>query len=383
MDKYVFDIAALIERYLRNDLSAQEEQYLLEVLAQDENKRQILARYKNTAESSQRLNRMNRLDVDAAWLALKKQRAKQKSRKLTWFAYAAAIALLLGVSVFFLLPERDASIVVDVTGRYANDVLPGKNKAILTLSNGKQLLLGKEKMACKEEDGTTLDASATELVYPMGQDAKEALVNTIEVPEGGTYSVVLPDGSRVMLNASSKLIFPIQFTRQERKVSLIGEAYFEIAQNHTQPFKVALGDKTVEVLGTTFNISTYNERLITTLVDGAVRVKSSSNSVVLKPGEEASWHAKSFAVQVADLDKAQAWTKGYFYFDGDNAKDVLEQLSRWYGLELIYKTNVSNTHYSGSIKRNNKLSVVLNSLNDSGNLSFQLDGKRLIVWQKK
>jgi len=386
MDKYVFDLATLIERYLRNDLSEQEENHLLEVLAKDKNKRQILDRYKNTSDATKRLDRMNRLNVDDAWLTLKSKKEKNKKQHTgKWFAYAASILLLLGIGAFFLFYQRDDSIIDDTTGKYANDVLPGKNKAILTLSNGKQLTLGDESVAMREEDGTQLNVSGDELVYQniTKKSTKGILVNTIEVPKGGVYRVILPDGSKVMLNSFSKLVFPVQFDDQERKVSLVGEAYFEVAQQRARPFKIILNDKMIEVLGTTFTVNAYKGQMTTTLIDGSVRVKSASDMVILKPGQAAFWQTDRFKIHKADLDKVQAWTKGYFYFDGDPAKDVLDQLARWYDLELVYQTDATNTHYSGSIKRSNSLAVILNQLNNTGNLSFTLKGKVLTVLSSK
>lgn len=262
---------------------------------------------------------------------------------------------------------------------------PGKNKATLTLSNGEQLSLGEESVAIQEDDGTRLQVSGDELIYQnnITKNTKETLYNTIEVPKGGVYRIILPDGSKVMLNSLSKLVFPVRFDGYERKVTLMGEAYFEVAQQQMHPFKITLDGKVIEVLGTTFVVNAYDGQMATTLIDGSVRVRSNAHMAVLKAGQVAFWQTDGFRVQRADLEKAQAWTRGYFYFDGDPAKDVLEQLARWYDLKLIYQTDVTQTHYSGSIKRSNSLAVILNQLNNSGNLSFSLKGKVLTVHRSK
>src|SRR5690606_29124747 len=159
-------------------------------------------------------------------------------------------------------------------------------------------------------------------------------------PRGGQFQVMLPDGSKVWLNAASSLRFPTAFTGKERNVEMTGEAYFEIVKDAKKPFKVSVNDMTIEVLGTHFNVNAYTDekKMATTLLEGAVRLTKGTEKMALKPGEQAQWASggNSFGITHPELDQVVAWKNGYFRFNGDNIVDIMKQLSRWYDIDAVY-----------------------------------------------
>jgi ferric-dicitrate binding protein FerR (iron transport regulator) len=197
--------------------------------------------------------------------------------------------------------------------------------------------------------------------------------------------VTLPDGSRVWLNAATALRFPTAFTGKDRTVELTGEAYFEIAPLKDQPFRVKVGEMTVDVLGTHFNVMAYDdeESFHTTLLTGAVRVEGGKTARLLKPGEEArlSLDTKDLLVAEADTDQVVAWKNGLFQFEGATLKEVMRQVARWYDVDVHYAGTIEK-HFSGFIARKAPLADVLHLLERTGKTSFTLEGRTVTVKPK-
>ena len=384
MQEETFEFAQLLSGYLRDQLTEEEENHLMEILQKDESKRKILEYYKHTAPAQERLNYMNSLDLEAAWQKVNKRHSKksQPNYKLRFFKYAAIFAIIIGsVSLWLLTNQKDDKIIPDITHNYKNDVLPGNNIAELILSDGKKILLDSGKIAFQEKNGTNLSGSTGKLIYANQEnaDVAETLYNTLIVPRAGTYTLQLPDGTRVWLNAMSELKFPLQFGSKERKVELKGEAYFEVVKDSRHPFKVTLDGSVIEVLGTSFNVCSYNQKSRTTLVEGSVKIQNSSRTGFLKPGEQSVTSNSELKISKGDIEKATAWKNGYFYFRNDGIEPVLEQISKWYDLKITYKAKVPQIHIGGTIRRKVKLSEALQMLKDVSDLSFEIDGKNLIV----
>jgi len=201
---------------------------------------------------------------------------------------------------------------------------------------------------------------------------------------GGEYQVVLADGTKVWLNALSSIRFPTSFKGSERKVEITGEAYFEVAKNARMPFRVIGGSQTVEVLGTHFNINAYPDEsaVATTLLEGSVKVAMHDGQAkVLKPGEQALIFKEnnSFRVKEVDAEDAVAWKNGYFQFNDDDLKTIMNQLSRWYNVEIVYQQANLDQKFGGTISRSKNLSQVLRILELTGNVRFRVEGRRITV----
>ncbi|WP_316818871.1 FecR family protein [Pedobacter nyackensis] len=384
MQKERFEFAQLISRYLLNKLRPDEEKSLMKAVKEDENKRQILEYYRDSVPAQERLDYINSLDLDTAWQKINERHGNQiKSRsKLKILKYAAVFALLISsFSLWLMISKKDSKIIPDLTNNYHNDVLPGGNVAELILSDGKKISLDSGKVAFLEKNGTNLLANAGELIYNNSKptaEADEILYNTLLVPRAGTYSLQLPDGTKVWLNAMSELKFPVTFHGKDRKVELKGEGYFEVKKDVSRPFKVSLNGSEIEVLGTSFNVSSYEKTSITTLVEGSVKINFADQKAFLKPGEQAVVNS-SILISKGDVEKATAWRNGYFYFDNDGIVPILEQIGKWYDLKIIYKTKAPKLNIGGSISRKVKLTEVLQMIKDVSNISFEIEGRNLIV----
>ena len=216
-----------------------------------------------------------------------------------------------------------------------------------------------------------------------GSSASEILYNTISTPRGGQYQIELPDGSQVWLNAASSLRFPTAFAGKERKVEISGEAYFEITKNKSMPFVVKINEAEVQVLGTHFNVMAYNDEAAvkTTLLEGSVKFKSSDNTSTLIPGQQSQLtkDGKVKVVDGVDVDKVVAWKNGAFNFHGEDMDAIGRQLARWYDVEVVNNSKIEGLFYAEDIPKNIKLSEVLKMLQLTGEVSFKVEGRRIIV----
>ncbi|MEJ7558352.1 MAG: FecR domain-containing protein [Pedobacter sp.] len=308
----------------------------------------------------------------------------------SWAKYSAVAAVFLVISTSILVFRNH-----QLNGKYAltaaDDLEPGGHRAILTLANGKKIILdtaGTGEIA--SESGITVTKTKDgQLVYTVANvsgDDGGIVSNTITTPNGGNYQVILPDGTDVILNAASSLTFPTSFKGAERAVTLDGEAYFEVTKNEAFPFKVESGKQTVEVLGTHFNINAYHDEPIvkTTLLEGSVKVHSGTAHALIKPGQQTlvTWtDVNHINTREADLDKEMAWKNGAFSFDNDDLKSVMRQIARWYDAEVIYEGEFPNDTFIGGISRNSKLSQVAQIL-ALNNINLKIIGKTIRVSYK-
>ncbi|MBO9151360.1 FecR family protein [Chitinophaga sp. GCM10012297] len=298
-----------------------------------------------------------------------------------WVRYAAAAALLLGVSAYLWKTQRPVQPPVAAGVRPEENFAPGHEGAVLTLADRSEVLLdsaGNGLIATQH--GTEVMLQDGTLTYEGAPN--EVAFNTMRTPRGRQFRLTLPDGSKVWLNAASAITYPTAFTGGERNVEIEGEAYFEVSGDAAKPFRIKTGEGAeVEVLGTRFNISAYrnDEDMRTTLVEGAVRVTSQQRSRVLAPGQQAIVTARQLKVEErADITKALAWKNGLFDFSGMPLQTVLRQLERWYDIEVEYRGAVKNIEFYGKIDRNASLNSILRVLKASG-ADFRQEGRKLIM----
>lgn len=302
---------------------------------------------------------------------------------------AAAMAIFIlacgGLYYWLQKPVKQKAIASNKP-HVIHDILPGKNKATLTLANGAVIELNSAKVGVVDNKGNAVVKKVKEgqLLYEANQAAaKQAQLayNIVSTPRGGQYQVVLPDGSKVWLDAASSLKFPTAFTGTDRIVELTGQAYFEVAKNAAKPFKVKVDNLEVRVLGTHFNIMAYSSEatIKTTLLEGSVRLTSGNATDVLKPGQQGTLHQNG-EIRVADVntDGAVAWKNGYFDFNRDNIHSIMNQVSQWYDVNVTYEGKVPEDEFVGKIERNVKLSQLLHIL-ELSHVHFSVEGKNIIV----
>ena len=322
--------------------------------------------------------------------------ARDGYRRMRWLA--AAVVLFVVAGTAWLL-ERSPSVrpaVATAGVVVAHDAAPGSSKAVLTLADGQRVALDSTHGGViGRQGGEELVSRDQQLVYQqVGETSGGFGYNVLTTPRGGQYTVVLPDGTKVWLNAASYLRYPTTFDGRSREVELRGEGYFEVAARADQPFRVdvlrgkrgadnagGLEPLRVDVLGTHFNIMDYDDEpvLRTTLVEGAVRVSKGVAAVVLRPGQQARLEGEDrLVVSEADVEEAVAWKNGLFKFDGAGIGQVMRQLSRWYDLDVEYIHGEPKDRFQGELYRDVRVSELLKILEASG-VHCAVEGKKLLV----
>ena len=300
-----------------------------------------------------------------------------------WIA-AAAILLIIAASGFWLMYADNSSASPPISV-VPGDVQPGKDGATLTLADGSRLVLdnmGNGVIA--NQSGSSVMLNNNQVTYSAAEGDRENIVqyNTLTTPAGRQFHIQLPDGTDVWLNAASSIRYPTSFTGNERKVTISGEAYFEVATDKRKPFLVDIDNKaTVEVLGTHFNINSYSDErnVQTTLLEGSIKIRNNKQSILLKPSQQVVLENGTMQlIEDADINIIMAWKNGSFRFRNTPLQDVLRQLSRWYDVEVSYQQHVPQMAFTGAIKRNLALSEALRVLEVLG-VNFSIEGKHLIV----
>jgi ferric-dicitrate binding protein FerR (iron transport regulator) len=313
-------------------------------------------------------------------------------RSYRWIAAAAVITAILAAGYLFKAARQEAipaSVAPTKGGILVHgDLPPGGNKAVLTLGNGRQIVLNSADNGLLSTQGKTkvIKINKGLLTYRGASvnvvKAGEVSYNTVATPRGGFFEIVLPDGSKAWLNALSSIRFPTAFIGKERKVSITGEVYFEVAQNVSRPFEVSAGEMTITVLGTHFNIMAYQDESMVkaTLLQGSVSVNAGKRSVLLKPGWQAdlSQDGKVKLVKNSNVDEAVAWKNGVFWFQDDDVQSVMRQLSRWYDVDIDIVGEI-NDRFTGSIPRNINFSKVFELLQRTGSIHYKVENSRIIV----
>jgi len=310
--------------------------------------------------------------------------------RMRWMAAVAAVLLLLIVSGYLLrgyFPSIKTTGGMPVAKTVIHDVAPGGNRAILTLADGKTIVLDSAangKLA-QQGDIKVVKLQDGRLGYEGSAAVEEEVrYNTITTPYGGKYQVVLTDGTKVWLNAASTLVFPTVFKGTTREISLKGEGYFEVARNASKPFVVKVGDMRVDVLGTSFNIMAYEDEAAvrTTLLEGAVRVGAGGVSRALEIGEQGVWdkRGKMEVIHDADVEQAVAWKNGLLQFHSTSMPVIMRQMARWYNVQVVYASeDIKNESFSGSIHSSENISEVLKMLELTGTVHFDVTGQMITV----
>lgn len=296
-----------------------------------------------------------------------------------WLPYAAILAVALTMTWYFW-DNRGLGQLAVGTVVQTEDIAPGGNRATLTLADGRTIDLSEAQSGIVVADKRIVYEDESEALLDF--EAEKTIPLILSTPKGGTYQITLSDGTKVWLNAASTLKYPSHFSHDERVVEIEGEGYFAVAKDPSRPFKVASGNQRIEVLGTEFNVSAYNDEkdVKTTLVEGSVQlqVDASSEQMSLVPGEQSLLSGTSLRKREVDVTPYVAWKDGVFNFDNTTLSDMMKQMSRWYGVEVIYESDVPNERFSGVMSRDVTLQTVLELLSIS-EITFRIQGNQLIV----
>ena len=324
------------------------------------------------------------------WQSIQQQEYKSK-RSWQWLPAVAAVAAVLIAALYLYFPRELISRGRVAAERSLTDFKPGGNKAVLTLSNGQQIVLDQSTDNKLASQGT-IEISQTaggELVYhqvkPQKDHHPENMSNTMSTPRGGQYQLVLSDGTRVWLNAASSITYPVVFSGKTRAVSITGEAYFEIAHNKKMPFIVSSANQEITVLGTHFNVCAYSDdpATITALVSGSIHIRNlnSGASKTLTPGQGAriSPSDKDIEIYAVNTDESISWKNGYFIFDNQDIGSIMKILGRWYDVDIECRTANSLERFGGSFSRNKNLIETLKNLEKVGKMHFKSEQGKILV----
>lgn len=306
-----------------------------------------------------------------------------KRRRFIKIGSSAAAVLVVAVSVFIAINHQSKESLEANQG-----IKPGTDKAVLVLNNGKEIDLSENKEILLEEKDTKIESDGKTLEYHSEKKhkrrKKEIIYNTLKVPRGGQFFLVLSDSTRVWLNAESELRYPVTFSGEKREVNLIGEAYFEVTKNKEHPFVVHSESQDIEVLGTSFNVSAYNDNKFvrTTLVEGSVRINSPSQEIYLEPSFQTvlDLQSGSAITQRVKTELYTSWKDGNYYFENENIENILKTISRWYDFEYEFQNQeAKNVCFTGSISREQKIENIFKIIEETQQIKMTAYDKKLVI----
>ncbi len=376
------DILILLLKYRRGDISDAELRELVQWADSHPRYKEVLADFspgRYGSAEDQDLGEFHAsgesLSFDRLLERIEAQRNRVRGRQRSWMAVAASLLLIGVVGAYLLFMQQDANL----PGTPVVSVVPGSKKAMLVADGGvRQAML----------DDAGLFVSDSGMFYADGRAVSEAMGTvdqqlSLVVPRGAEYQVTLPDGTRVWLNSESTLRFPGNFASEERVVEIVGEAYFEVHRDTRRPFVVKSNYQRITVLGTSFNVKAYaaDNLNTTTLVEGAVRVQSSDGAahISLNPGEgSVVGYSQKLRLAEHDVQQAISWKHGEFSFNQTPFEEVIKQISRWYNLDVEYRSGIPNEYFTGQLNRAVDFQIVLEFLRSS-RIDLELLSNKLII----
>jgi len=355
---------ALIEKYNRGEASPEETRLLENWFVSESAKQQAEPVNENYALIQQEI-----------WDRISAQRSQPAKTRRLWprIAAAASILVMLSAGGFFLFKPKQQQLA-------KHDIPAGGNKAYITLAGGQRINVtdARTGLLAKQGHVQIIKKADGKIAYEGKADLSN-VYNTVSTPVSGQHSVILPDGTYVMLDAESSITFPVQFAPNKREVKLSGHAWFVVKYNKQQPFSVLAGKTLVNDLGTQFDLNAYPDEpaVTTTLVEGSVAV----NHKTIIPGQQALVQDNQVSIAPADTTAITAWKDGNFIFRNQDLKVTMRQLARWYGLTINYDHAPEHLQIGGNISRSRNLSVVLAAMEQTGEVHFKLNGRELTVTQ--
>ena len=381
------DIARLIAEELTGTIDEKDRVVLARWLDEDERHRK---EYTNILESLKAGNEAwkdqerGRQLMESRWGVVKSHVIRKVGRRMVWGKYAAIILLCVSIGTFWFVNEEKQQEMKDVA---VAKIEHGSMKAQLVLANGRKVDLTPETKLQLEEVGGTRILTSENMVKYSGEDTlteqlAEVKYNTLIVPRGGEFSLELADGTRVWLNAGSRLRYPVVFTGEERRVEMDGEVYFEVAKNKEKPFIVTVNGVDIRVLGTSFNVSAYQEDVVTTLVEGKVQLKRGDEQVVLSPNQQAIWSDDKFKVKQVDARNYVLWKEGIFYFEDVDLERILDDMARWYNVNIFYMNpTLKKMKFSVEIRRYGDINEILRRIEQTKRVKFEIKDRTINVYE--
>lgn len=384
----------LLDKYIMDTIRPEEAELLIRMIGQTEHQQEIQQfidgyfqgdGYTDTGSPALRDEIQARLQASIRQME-SPARVVHLGKKWIWAAAAIVLAALTGGIYLYrnISPAIRSEAYLKPSSK--NDLPPGGNKAILTLSNGEKIILDSAANGFLVRQGSAkiLKLNNGQLAYNASNaPATSVAYNTLSTPTGGQYRLLLPDGTKIWLDAASSITYPSSFTGAERKVEVTGQAYMEVAKNEKQPFIVQHGKMQVLVLGTHFNVNAYEDEATvkTTLVEGLVKVANGQSSLLLRPGQQAALDKQGNISLSEKVDTAAvlAWKEGMFHFKATDIGTVMRQVARWYDVTVQYEGGQVTQRIHGMIPRTLSAANMFKVLEAAGGVHFKIDGKKVVV----
>ena len=313
----------------------------------------------------------------------KRKQQRRQYRLLRWSAVAAVVAISMVVGIISLPADRkEWAVQVPVQ---ASMILPGDSKAILTTASGDQVALaGKEEQYVSIGQEDYVRSVEGRLIYADTLQQQEKLqYNRLSIPRGGEYTLVFSDGTEVILNSNTELTYPVRFGKKERVVSLSGEAFFQVKKDASRPFYVKVGEVTLRVYGTSFNVNTQDKNVIrTALVEGSVGIKGNGREYRMEPSQLAEFSKTGDfkSLHEVDIYPYIAWKEGMFVFEDWSLEDIMETLSLWYNVDVFYASEkIKGYHFTGHMPRYQQIDKILNAISRMVKVNFTITGRTIVV----
>lgn len=387
--KQQFYIAELISKHITGSITAEEERELAAWREESPSNQELFDRLCDSEEFREHYLRSLNFNKQEGWQMLNRKMHTLKRRNLlVTIGRCAAILLLpllIGVTTYRMV--TDENTVAEQMRNQNIQILPGEKRATLTLEDGRVIdLKNTGETSMNEKDGTTIQIDSTTLNYKLTDEARTAktptqIFNKVDVPRGGEYALTLSDGTRIHLNSMTSMRFPVRFAGDTREVELEGEAYFEVMPDR-KPFMVKYNGVTVQVLGTCFNVSAYpGQASHTTLVNGAVKVSlDAGGEHVLSPSQQTYLEPGSSELQVRTVDTSlyTSWVNGKIYFKDARLEEIMNSLSRWYDIEVIYADDdVKELRFGCNINKYKEITPFLELLERTDKLEIEIKGRTI------
>jgi transmembrane sensor len=382
----------LFQRYFEKTASQEERTELANLIGDQQNKEQFMQLLTTAWDKYEGKNR-DAMPDDISHAMLRNilpvasTVAEAPVRRMLWRRIAAAAAILIiiagGYGIFFYKSRTPDPVAKKET--VVDDARPGTFKARLTLADGSHIALDTARAGnLATQGGTTVINSGGQLLYKQGVDDQPVTYNTLSTNRGETYSLLLPDGSKLWLNSASSVHFPVAFSGKERRIEITGEVYIQVAKDASHPFIASVRGMEVLALGTEFNINAYTDEsaISTTLIEGSVKVTQQTANRLLKPGQQTKLvpGGELSVAKAVNTEEVVSWKEGYFHFESADLQTILRQFARWYDVEVVYEGQVKNRKFFAIVKRSSTLKNVLALLHDN-EIVYKVDGKKLIVSQ--
>lgn len=382
-------LAELFQKYVDKSITEEEYAELFFYIRNPETKEQVLAFMDKHNRKVQSDALVHEIDWDGMYANVTSPKKLVGRKRISLWKYAAAAAVFVVGSFTLYYVAQETEIRKPLA--YHNDVLPGGDRATLTLADGSQIVLDKnEKGQLATQGGISIERDVKgDIVYLVKGNSEDddQKINTLSTPAGGKFSIVLSDGSKVWLNATSSIKFPAAFAKDSRRVEIKGEAYFEIETDKQRPFYVINGSSEIKVLGTHFNVMAYPDeyRSELTLLEGSVQFTKNGHPELLKPGKQILYTETSNETRQRDanIEEVMAWKNDLFVFNNTNIDEIMKELMRWYDIKVKYEGEKPDISFTGVIPRNANVSKVLKALELTGDVVFGVENKVITCEKKK